>query len=119
MATLALLCAADNKSVWSISVALYWRSMSTIAAAVFDAVAALPGRGRSMREVIKALPDMDQEQVTSAIHRLSEKGVLMAWHDRLGFTYYIALGAVRPIDGRGRPRKSEQSTRGRSFLTKC
>ena len=86
-------------------------TMSTIAAAVFDVVAALPGRGCSMQDVIKALPDIDREQVTSAIHRLSEKGVLMARHDRLGFTYSIAPGATRPTDGRGRPRKSEQSTR--------
>jgi hypothetical protein len=31
--------------------------MSTIAAEVFDAIAALQGRGYSMREAIKALPD--------------------------------------------------------------
>jgi hypothetical protein len=64
-----------------------------------------------MHDVVKALPDIDRERVTSAMHRLSEKGVLMARHDRSGFTYSIAPGAVRPIDGRGRPRKSEQSTR--------
>jgi hypothetical protein len=37
---------------------LYWASMSTIAAAVFDVVAALPGRACSMHDVVKALPDI-------------------------------------------------------------
>jgi hypothetical protein len=85
--------------------------MSTIAAAVFDAVAALPGRGCTMREVIEALPDIDRVQVTSAVHRLSDKGTLVARHNCFGFMYSIAPGATRPMDGRGRPRKSEQSTR--------
>ena len=85
--------------------------MSTIGAAVFDAVAALPSRGCSMREVIKSLPDIDRDQVISAVHRLSEKGTLVARHHGFGFTYFIAQGALRPTDGRGRPRKSEQSTR--------
>jgi hypothetical protein len=85
--------------------------MSTIAAAVFDAVAALPGRGCTMREVIEALPDIDRVQVTSAVHRLSDKGTLVARHNCFGFMYSIAPGATRPTDGRGRPRKSEQSTR--------
>jgi hypothetical protein len=84
--------------------------MSTIAAAVFDVVAETGGC--SMREAIKALPAIDREQVKSAVHRLSEKGVLRI---RLGFgagaVYVIAPGATRPIDGRGRPRKHEQSTR--------
>jgi hypothetical protein len=85
--------------------------MSTIAAAVFDVVAALPGRGCSMHDVIKALPGIDRDQVTSAVHRLSDKGVLVARHHCFGFMYSIAQGATRPTDGRGRPRKSEQSTR--------
>jgi hypothetical protein len=46
--------------------------MPTIAAAVFDVVAALPGCACSMREVIKALPDIDRESVISAVHRLSD-----------------------------------------------
>jgi hypothetical protein len=85
--------------------------MSTIAATVFDVVTALPGRGCSMHDVIKALPDIDRDQVTSAIHRLSDKGTLVARHHCFGFTYSIAPGATRPTDGRGRPRKSAQSTR--------
>jgi hypothetical protein len=85
--------------------------MSTIAAAVFDVVAALPGRGCTMHDVIKALPDIDRDQVTSAVHRLSDKGVLVARHHCFGFMYSIAPGATRPTDGRGRPRKREQSTR--------
>jgi hypothetical protein len=83
--------------------------MSTLGATVFDAIAALPDRGCSLREVVKALPDIDRERVTSAVHRLSEKGVLV--HDRSGFAYSIAPGATRPTDGRGRPRKREQATR--------
>jgi hypothetical protein len=85
--------------------------MSTIAAAVFDVVAALPGRAWSMHDVIKALPGIDRDQVTSAVHRLSDKGVLVARHHCFGFMYSMAPGAARPVDGRGRPRKSEQSTR--------
>jgi hypothetical protein len=45
------------------------------------------------------------------VHRLSDKGVLVARHHCFGFMYSIAQGATRPTDGRGRPRKSEQSTR--------
>ena len=89
--------------------------MSTIASAVYDVIAALPGRVCSMREVIKALPDIDRERVKSAVHRLSEKGVLVARHNYLGFVYLIAQGATRPTDGRGRPRKSAQSTRRLEF----
>ena len=85
--------------------------MSTIAAAVFDVVTALPDRGCSMHDVIKALPGIDRDQVTSAVHRLSDKGVLVARHHCFGFMYSLAPGATRPTDGRGRPRKSEQSTR--------
>jgi hypothetical protein len=85
---------------------------STIAAAVFDAVAALPGRSCSMQDVIEALPDIERESVISAVHRLSDKGVLVARHHCFGFIYNLAPGATRPIDSRGRPRKSEQSTRG-------
>lgn len=85
--------------------------MSTIAAAVFDVIAALPGRVCSIHDVVKALPDIDRESVISAIHRLSEKGVLVARHHYLGFMYSLAAGATRPTDGRGRPRKSAQSTR--------
>jgi hypothetical protein len=85
--------------------------MSTIAAAVFDVVAALPGRACSMQEVVKTLPAIDRESVISAAHRLSEKGVLVVRHHYFGFMYSIAPGAARPTDGRGRPRKCEQSTR--------
>jgi hypothetical protein len=85
--------------------------MSTIAAAVFDVIAALPDRSCSMCDVIKALPDIDQGQVTNAVHRLSDKGTLVARHHCFGFMYSIAPGATRPTDGRGRPRKSAQSTR--------
>ena len=85
--------------------------MSTIAAAVFDVVAALPGRACSMYDVVKALPSIDRESVISAVRRLSDKGVLVARHHCFGFMYSIAPGATRPIDGRGRPRKREQSTR--------
>ena len=85
--------------------------MPTIAATVYDVIAALPGRGCSMHDVVKALPDIDRDQVTSAVHRLSDKGVLRVQHHCFGFMYSIAPGATRPTDGRGRPRKSEQSTR--------
>jgi hypothetical protein len=86
--------------------------MSTIAAAVYDAIAALPGGACSMHDVIKALPDIDRESVISAIHRLSEQGVLRLHRVfGVGAFYAIAPGATRPTDGRGRPRKSEQSTR--------
>jgi hypothetical protein len=85
--------------------------MSTIAAAVFDVVAAIPGGGCSMRNVVKALPDIDRDQVTNAVHRLSDKGTLVARHNCVGFWYSIAPGATRPTDGRGRPRKHEQPTR--------
>jgi hypothetical protein len=85
--------------------------MSTIAAAVFDVVAARPGRACSMQDVIEALPDIDRESVISAVHRLSDKGTLVARHHCFGFMYSIAPGATRPTDGRGRPRKSAQSTR--------
>jgi hypothetical protein len=78
--------------------------MLTIAAAVFDVVAALPGRVCSMHDVVKALPDIDRESVISAVHRLSDKGVLAARHHCFGFVYSIAQGATRPTDGRGRPR---------------
>ena len=57
--------------------------MSTIAAAVFDVVVALPGRACSMHDVIKALPDIDRGSVISAVHRLSEKGVLVVRHPLL------------------------------------
>jgi hypothetical protein len=69
----------------------------TIAAAVFDAVAAIPGRGCLMREVAEALPDIDRAVVRSAVHRLSEMGVLVARHNCFGFMYSIAPGATRPI----------------------
>ena len=85
--------------------------MSTIAATVYDAIAALPGRACSMHDVVKALPAIDLDQVTSAVHRLSDKGVLVARHNCFGFMYSLAPGATRPTDGRGRPRKSEESTR--------
>jgi hypothetical protein len=85
--------------------------MSTIAAAVYDVIAAIPGGACSMHDVVKALPDIDRDQVTNAVHRLSDKGVLVARHHCFGFMYFIAPGATRPTDGRGRPRKSEQSTR--------
>jgi hypothetical protein len=84
---------------------------TTIAAAVFDAVAALPGGACSMHDVVKSLPDIDRESVISAVHRLSDKGTLVARHNCFGFMYSMAPGATRPTDGRGRPRKSEQSTR--------
>jgi hypothetical protein len=85
---------------------------STIAAAVFDVVASLFRRGCSMREVIKALPDVEQARVTSAVHRLKELGVLRIHHElATGFVYSLAPGATRPTDGRGRPRKREESTR--------
>jgi hypothetical protein len=85
--------------------------MPTIAAAVFDVVAALPGRACTMHDVVKALPGIDRESVISAVHRLSDKGVLVARHNCFGFLYSLAPGATRPTDGRGRPRKSAQSTR--------
>ena len=79
---------------------------------VFDAIAALPGRGCSMQDVIKALPDTERESVISAVHRLSEKSALRLHRGfGAGVFYTIAVGAARPIDGRGRPRKSEQATR--------
>jgi hypothetical protein len=78
---------------------------------VYDAIAVLPGRACSMHDVVKALPDIDRESVISAVHRLSDKGALVARHHCFGFMYSIAQGATRPTDGRGRPRKREQSTR--------
>jgi hypothetical protein len=85
---------------------------STIAAAVVDVVAALPGRGCStMQDVIKALPDVDRAMVICAVHRLRDKGVLRIHHELGGYFYSVASGATRPIDGRGRPRKHEQPTR--------
>jgi uncharacterized protein (DUF433 family) len=51
--------------------------MSTIAAAVYDVIAALRGRGCSIREVVKALPDIDRASVISAVHRMSEMSVLI------------------------------------------
>ena len=68
----------------------------------------LAGR-EPMREVIKALPDVEQAKLTSAVHRLKELGVLRIHHELgSGFIYNLALGAIRPIDGRGGPRKHEQ-----------
>jgi hypothetical protein len=88
--------------------------MSTIAAAVFDVVAETGGC--SICEVIKALPDIDREQVISAVHRLREVGRLRIHREfGLGAVYVIAPGATRPTDGRGRPRKSAQSTRRLEF----
>jgi hypothetical protein len=87
-------------------------TMSTIAAMVYDVIEALPGGSCSMHDVIKVLPDIDRESVISAVHRLSEKGALVARHNCFGFMYSIAPGATRPTDGRGRPRKHEQATRG-------
>jgi hypothetical protein len=85
---------------------------STIAAAVYDAIAALPGRACSIHDVVKALPDIDRESVISAVHRLSEKGTLRLHRGfGAGVFYTIAPGATRPTDGRGRPRKHEQATR--------
>jgi hypothetical protein len=78
---------------------------------VYDVIAALPSRACSMQDVVKALPDIDRESVISAVHRLSDKGVLVVRHHCFGFMYSIAPGATRPTDGRGRPRKSAQSTR--------
>ena len=86
--------------------------MPTITAAVFDVVAALPVRGCSVHQVIAALPDVEHAKVTSAVHRLKDLGVLRIHHElAAGFIYSIAPGAMRPIDGRGRPRKSEQPPR--------
>ena len=45
---------------------------------VYDVIAALPGRGYSMREVAKVLPDIDHAKAISAVHRLSEKDALVA-----------------------------------------
>ena len=73
--------------------------MSTIATAVFDVVAALPG-GASMREVVKAKPDIDPDQVISAVHRLSEKGVLR----------------LHRVFGVGRSTRSRQAQRGRLMV---
>jgi hypothetical protein len=43
---------------------------------------------------------------------LREIGVLKIYREGgVGAVYTIAPGATRPMDGRGRPRKSEQSTR--------
>jgi len=85
--------------------------MSTIAA-VYDVIAAHPSRGCSMRESAKVLPDIDRAVVVNAIHRLKDLGVLTSHRvTGLGVVYTITPGALRPIDGRGRPLKSAQSTR--------
>jgi hypothetical protein len=83
-----------------------WRS--SINVKVYDVIAALPARGCSMREVVKVLPNIDHAKVISAVHRMSEKGALVARHHCVGLIYSIAQGATRPTDGRGRPRKREQ-----------
>jgi hypothetical protein len=56
-----------------------------INSAVYDVIVALPVRGYSMHDVIKALPDIDRKSVISAVHRLSEKGVLVVRHNYFGF----------------------------------
>jgi hypothetical protein len=78
---------------------------------VYDTIAAVPDHGCSMRELVEALPDIDRKSVISAVHRLSEQGVLRL-HQIFGVGpfYAIAPGAMRPTDGRGRPRRSERST---------
>ena len=86
--------------------------MPTIAATVYDVIAAIPGGACSMHDVVKALPEIDRESVVSAVHRLSDKGMLRLHRGfGAGAFYTIAPGATRPTDGRGRPRKSEQPTR--------
>jgi hypothetical protein len=87
--------------------------MSTIAAAVYDVIAALHGRGCSRQEVAKALPDINLPVVVSAIHRLRDSGVLSSHREfGMGVVYTVTPAATRPTDRRGRPRKSAQSTRG-------
>ncbi len=76
--------------------------MSTIAAAVFDVVAALHGRGCSMGKVIKALPAIDPESVINAAHRLSIAGALILHRNGKTIVYCAKPGA-QPTDGRGRP----------------
>ncbi len=83
--------------------------MSTIAAAVFDVVTALPDRACSMRDVIKALPDIDRDQVISAVHRLSDKGVLVARHHCFGFIVFHGA-RCSPAD-----RWSRQATQERTI----
>ena len=86
--------------------------MSTLTTAVYDVIAALPGRGCSRQAVAKALPDVDPASVVSAIHRLKDLGVLRSYREfGIGVVYTITPGAMRPTDGRGRLRKREQSTR--------
>jgi hypothetical protein len=66
-----------------------------------------------MQDIIKALPNIEQTRVINAVHRLREVSRLKI-HREFGLggaVYVIASGATRPTDGRGRPRKSEQSTR--------
>jgi hypothetical protein len=73
--------------------------MSTIAAAVYDVIAALPGRACSMHDVINALPSIDRKSVKGAVHRLSEKGVLRIHRGfGVGAFYTITSGATRTID---------------------
>ena len=55
-----------------------WRLSRYIDVKVYDVIAALPGRGYSMREVAKVLPDIDHAKAISAVHRLSEKDALVA-----------------------------------------
>jgi hypothetical protein len=81
--------------------------LTTIAAAVYDAVVALGGLGCSIPEICTELSDHDRSMVVSAVHRLRENGVLRIQHDRvLGALYSVMPGAKRPEDGRGRPRKT-------------
>jgi hypothetical protein len=93
--------------------------MSTIAAAVFDAI--VEGRGYSMREAIKALPDIDRAVVANAIHRLRDLGILSSHREAgLGAVYTITPGATRPTDGRGRPRRIAATPRSEtSLLGRC
>lgn len=78
--------------------------MTTIAAAVFDAIQAT-GRPCTRDEVC-AMVGYENASVISAMHRLSDLGVLKARSIAgQGFVYDIAPGASRPDDHRGRPRK--------------
>lgn len=78
--------------------------MTTIAAAVFDAIAS-QDHPCTTDEVCRMV-EHDNASVISAMHRLSEMRILTVKRIvGMGIVYSITPGASRPDDKRGRPRK--------------
>lgn len=77
----------------------------TIAAQIFDVVAAAGLSGVHMLTIIAELHHIDPSSVESAVHRLRDDGKVVA-KSSTGMTLYcLAIGATRPKDRRGRPKK--------------